>query len=221
MPDCQGSRVKVPLTDSSSTSCPRLAILVIVPDTSPEEPTPSQRGEYAPGNLIASKYRLENPIGEGGMGTVWLAENTTLHVKVAIKLVRKEIAGSEEAAQRLLNEARAAAQIDHASIVRVHDFGQTDRGDPFIVMQFLEGDSLDDVLARDPVPGEVFCFCLRRGAAINAQQRPAFAFRHARIVAADEGPVGACFGLRESPLIIEVPGDCADGSFEQGFVALR
>jgi len=104
---------------------------------------------YAPGALIAGKYRLEALIGEGGMGEVWLAQNTTLHVDVAIKLIRAEIAGSEEAAQRLLNEARAAARIEHHAIVRVHDFGSTERDDPFIVMELLKGRSLDDWLADD------------------------------------------------------------------------
>lgn len=104
---------------------------------------------YAPGTLIANKYRLEALIGEGGMGEVWLAENTTLHVDVAIKLIRAEIAGSEEAAQRLLNEARAAARIEHHAIVRIHDFGSTERDDPFIVMELLKGRSLDDWLAED------------------------------------------------------------------------
>lgn len=83
------------------------------------------------------------------MGTVWRARNMTLHIDVALKLVRREIAGSHEASQRLLNEARAAAQIEHASIVRIHDFGETGRDDPYIVMELLKGESLEDVMARE------------------------------------------------------------------------
>jgi serine/threonine-protein kinase len=99
--------------------------------------------------VIASKYRLHRLIGEGGMGEVWLAQNTTLHVDVAIKLIRTEIAGSEEAAQRLLNEARAAAQIGHPAIVRIHDFGSTESDDPFIVMELLQGYSFEELIERE------------------------------------------------------------------------
>lgn len=80
------------------------------------------------------------------MGTVWLARNMTLHADVALKLVRRQIAGSDESAQRLLTEARAAAQLEHSAIVTVHDFGETERGDPFIVMELLKGESLDDMI---------------------------------------------------------------------------
>lgn len=103
--------------------------------------TPIDDRPYEPGDLIVSKYRLRSQLGEGGMGTVWLARNTTLHVDVAIKLIRPEVA-TNETRQRLLQEARAAAQLDHPNIVRIHDFGETERSEPFIVMELLEGGSL-------------------------------------------------------------------------------
>src|SRR5689334_12969933 len=82
---------------------------------------PRERGTYAAGDVIAGKYELERLLGEGGMGAVWLARNAALDADVAIKLIRREIA-TAETAQRLLQEARAAARIDHRSIVRVFDF---------------------------------------------------------------------------------------------------
>jgi serine/threonine-protein kinase len=97
--------------------------------------------------VIASKYHLSHLIGEGGMGSVWLAHNLTLDVDVAIKLIRREVAG-DETAQRLLQEARSAARIGHPCIVRVFDFGESEHGDPFIVMEVLDGDSFGQVLAR-------------------------------------------------------------------------
>ena len=103
---------------------------------------------YVEGDVIASKYRLTSLLGEGGMGSVWLARNLTLHVDVAIKLIRRDIAQRSVVAERLLREARAAAQLGHPSIVRVHDFGTTERDDPFIVMELLNGESLADVLDR-------------------------------------------------------------------------
>jgi len=89
------------------------------------------------------------------MGTVWVAQNTVLQVSVAVKLIT--LADQEDAnenAERLLREARAAARLDHPAIVRVFDFGRTDHGDPFIVMELLHGESLADILARDSrMPG--------------------------------------------------------------------
>ncbi|MBW2525046.1 MAG: protein kinase, partial [Deltaproteobacteria bacterium] len=102
---------------------------------------------YGRGDVIATKYQLTNVIGEGGMGAIWQARNEVLHVDVAIKLINRKVA-SAEASQRLLVEARSAAQLDHPSIVRVHDFGTTEFGDPFIVMELLEGETLGQVLDR-------------------------------------------------------------------------
>jgi serine/threonine-protein kinase len=102
---------------------------------------------YRQGDVIAEKYQLQSVIGKGGMGSIWRARNLVLHVDVAIKLINRGVA-SAEASTRLLVEARAAAQLDHPSIVRVHDFGTTDFQDPYIVMELLEGESLADVLDR-------------------------------------------------------------------------
>jgi eukaryotic-like serine/threonine-protein kinase len=102
---------------------------------------------YVPGGVIAAKYRLARLIGEGGMGAVWLARNMTLDADVAIKLIRREIAG-KETSERLLHEARSAARIGHPSIVRIYDFGETEYKDPFIVMELLEGESLRAILDR-------------------------------------------------------------------------
>lgn len=119
---------------------------IATPARASAHPERTDETDYGPGDLIASKYRLQHLIGEGGMGTVWLARNMTLHADVALKLVRRQIAGSDEAAQRLLTEARATAQLEHPAIVKVHDFGETERGDPFIVMELLKGESLDDMI---------------------------------------------------------------------------
>ncbi len=84
------------------------------------------------------------------MGTVWVAQNTVLQVSVAVKLIALgDQEDANENAERLLREARAAARLDHPAIVRVFDFGRTNHGDPFIVMELLHGESLADILARD------------------------------------------------------------------------
>jgi serine/threonine-protein kinase len=102
---------------------------------------------YVPGDVIAAKYRLQRLLGEGGMGSVWAAHNVALDSPVAIKLIRGETE-RESLSMRLQQEARAAARLGHPAIVRVFDIGQTDRGDPFIVMELLEGESLAAKLDR-------------------------------------------------------------------------
>ncbi|HVU00656.1 MAG TPA: serine/threonine-protein kinase [Polyangiaceae bacterium] len=86
-------------------------------------------------------------LGSGGMGDVWLAHNETLDIEVAIKLVRPR-AGDKDAEGRLLAEARAAARLGHPAIVRVFDFGQTENGTPYIVMERLLGEDLATALGR-------------------------------------------------------------------------
>jgi serine/threonine protein kinase len=109
-------------------------------------PTPARR-EYSPGDVITGKYRLHQLLGEGGMGSVWVAENMALKANVALKLIRADVA-EPSANERFLSEARLAARLQHASIVRVFDFGTTENEEPFIVMELLEGETLGQRLTR-------------------------------------------------------------------------
>ena len=103
---------------------------------------------YEPGYVIAGKYELEHLLGEGGMGAVWRARNIALDASVAIKVVRSS--GDAAALRsRLLQEARAAAKLSHPAIVKVFDVGQTESGDPFIVMELLAGNSLGAILTAE------------------------------------------------------------------------
>ena len=85
------------------------------------------------------------------MGEVFLAEDTTLGRKVAIKMLREGGAGSEHARQRLINEARAAAALDHPNICAIHEVGEEDNG-VFIVMQYVDGVVLADRIEHHPLP---------------------------------------------------------------------
>jgi serine/threonine protein kinase len=113
--------------------------------------TPGAPGapRYVDGSVVAQKYRLVRLLGEGGMGAVWVAQNLTLGVQVALKLIRSEIEGRVDGlSERLLQEARAAASIGHQAIIQVFDFGLTEHSEPYIAMELLHGESLSQVLKR-------------------------------------------------------------------------
>ena len=102
----------------------------------------------APGTIIAERYRLIRELGEGGMGVVWVAHSLVLGVDVAIKLIRPGRA-DPELASRMAREAQVTATLGHPAIVRVFDFGTTERGDPFLVMELAHGETLAALLRRE------------------------------------------------------------------------
>jgi serine/threonine-protein kinase len=101
--------------------------------------------------VLRGKYRLEQLIGEGGMGAVWRAHHLQLDLAVAVKLLR-ENSNEPALSARMKVEAQAAARLAHPAIVRVFDIDSTEGGAPYIVMELLEGESLADVLDRGPMP---------------------------------------------------------------------
>jgi len=102
---------------------------------------------YRAGSVLCGKYRLDALIGEGAMGAVWQATNLPLEAPVAIKLTHPELDGAFR--ERLLLEARAAAGFVHPAIVRVFDVAETELGDPFIVMELLQGSTLTQLSKRE------------------------------------------------------------------------
>ncbi len=106
---------------------------------------------YEAGTVLSGKYRLEVLLGEGGMGAVWRATNLLLDLPVAIKLIRADLDRGALRA-RLQLEARSAAKLVHPAIVRVYDVGESELGDPFIVMEHLRGETLAQLIARGRVP---------------------------------------------------------------------
>jgi serine/threonine-protein kinase len=99
------------------------------------------------GTVIAGKYRLEAPIAQGGMGSVWAAHHLTLDKRLAIKFIGAEIAGLDEARKRFEREAKAAAVLQSPHVVQIHDYG-VDGEVPYLVMELLEGEDLGARLAR-------------------------------------------------------------------------
>jgi serine/threonine-protein kinase len=98
-------------------------------------------------------YRLLAIIGRGGMGTVYKGEHIYIGRPVAVKILHQQFARYEEAVKRFLREARAASQINHPNIVDVTDFGPTADGGVYFVMEYIDGESLEDFIAKSsPVP---------------------------------------------------------------------
>ncbi len=95
------------------------------------------------GTVVGGRYEVLRLLGQGGMGSVWAGRHVTLGHPVAIKFVHPRLAKSTEARRRFEIEAKAAARINSRHAVKVHDHGVTDDGHPYIVMEYLEGESLD------------------------------------------------------------------------------
>jgi serine/threonine-protein kinase len=130
-------------------------------------PTPSGRisdhgagaGSSAPrhdaivGASLAGRYQVTRKIGEGGMGAVYEARHVKIGKRVAIKVLLPKYQEKADVVARLLQEARLASSIGHEHIIDITDFGETDDARTFVVMEFLDGESLAQLLTRDgPLP---------------------------------------------------------------------
>ncbi|SCL36032.1 Protein kinase domain-containing protein [Micromonospora pallida] len=126
--------------------------------------------------LVANRYRLLSPLGQGGMGRVWKARDEVLHRDVAIKeLVPPPSLTDEERREmreRSLREARAIARLNHINVVRIFDVLRTD-GDPWIVMEYVASKSLQDTLAEDGPVSVARCIEIGLGVlgALNAAHK--------------------------------------------------
>jgi len=99
--------------------------------------------------VIANRYRILALIGEGGMGAVYVAEHLLIGRKVAVKRLHPELAGDEKAVARFQREARAAGSTGHEHVVEVLDLGYGDDGAPYLVMEYLRGRSLAQVIQAE------------------------------------------------------------------------
>jgi eukaryotic-like serine/threonine-protein kinase len=123
------------------------------------------------GKVIAGRYRLESRIGEGGMGIVYRARHVLIDRVVAVKLIRPDLRGETHLRAWMLREARAANRVDHAHIIDIHDIGETDDSELYLVMEYLVGTPLSSELAKGPLP-------LARGVDILEQMGAALTRAH-------------------------------------------
>ena len=108
-------------------------------------------GSFKTGEIVDGKYRIEDVVGEGGMGAVYSAINEDTGKRVAVKAVLADVANSPQAEARLRREARTVGKVNHPNVVDVYDVGEHD-GVPFLVMELLSGQPLEDVVAKGPLP---------------------------------------------------------------------
>src|ERR1700740_1775669 len=139
--------------------------------TAPRAPMASKPTDPYIGRVVAGRYRLETRLGEGGMGVVYRARHVLIDRTVALKLIRPELWGESHMRAWMLREARAANRVDHAHIIDIHDIGETEEGELYLVMEYLVGTSLSSELARGPMP-------LARGVDVLEQMCAALARAH-------------------------------------------
>ncbi len=123
------------------------------------------------GKVVAGRYRLESRLGEGGMGLVYRARHVLIDRVVALKLIRPDLRAETHLRAWMLREAKAANRVDHAHIIDIHDIGETEDGELYLVMEYLVGTPLSAELANGPMP-------IARGVDIIEQMCAALARAH-------------------------------------------
>jgi serine/threonine-protein kinase len=107
------------------------------------------------GTVLGGRYMLEDVIGEGGMATVYRARHTLMERPYAVKVLHRTLASDEKLVERMRREGRSTAALTHPNIVEIYDFGMTDDGSPYLVMELLDGEPLRKVLCRGRIGREL------------------------------------------------------------------
>ncbi len=122
------------------------------------------------GDLVGAKYRLVRFMAEGGMGVVYEAQHTVVRRRFAVKLLRADLAKRRDILTRFQHEAEAAGALENENVTAALDFGIDDDGTPYIVMEYLVGESLASLLERERrlAPGRATDICLQASRGVHA-----------------------------------------------------
>ena len=135
-------------TDDAFAECPQCGACDEVNATRcTEDGTPLVRVSIP--RVLGGRYTIHRRLGRGGMGTVYEARDGALERRVAVKVIRDDMVGSPDAADRFRGEARVAASFGHPNVVTIYDFGITDNARGYLVMERLNGATLRETLRRD------------------------------------------------------------------------
>ena len=146
------------------------------------------------GTVLEGAYRITRIIGEGGMGAVYEAVQLRLNKRVAVKLLAPQLTASHEALARFRREAKITSRLGHPNLVNVIDFGASEAGEPYLVMEYLDGEDLDHRLRR------VHAVPIELAVHITKQTASALAAAHAQgIVHRDLKPANV--------FLVHVPGE--------------
>src|SRR6516165_11924429 len=120
-----------------------------------DSPSPASTGAASlVGRVLSERYRIESVLGEGGMGAVYLAQHVLMRKRLAVKVLHPEMTRMPEMVARFEREAMAAAHIEHPNVAAATDFGKLEDGSFFLVLEYVEGTSLRDLIAKGPLGAE-------------------------------------------------------------------
>lgn len=126
---------------AGSPACPRCGLPLDSPRSDPRDPFI--------GKVLRDTYVIQERVGGGGMGTVYRASHLKLGAPVAVKILKRSLRVDATLVQRFYREARAASHLRHPNVISVTDFGETDGGTLFMVMEYVHGRNLADILAAE------------------------------------------------------------------------
>lgn len=121
------------------------------------------------GRVLDGRWKIEERLGQGGMGTIYLASQKSVGREVAVKTLRESLSDNEEFTERFMREARVTCEIHHPHCVTIYDFGRTEGGTLFLAMELLEGEPLEERLQDDlPSMGDVLDIGAQVASALSA-----------------------------------------------------
>jgi len=135
--ECYCPMCDMVLADEVCSGCGNKTYMVTDPDNS---------GNLRPGTVLEGRWRIDSLIGAGGMGAVYKASRVSTNAEVAVKVIQGQHASNINVIRYFQREIHAASSLSHPHTVRVFDFGQTERGEFFLVMELLKGKSLAEVI---------------------------------------------------------------------------